>query len=133
MIIIYGVSDHLVEVEGCKGADQFSVHKGQVSQIAWRGDLVGPTGEQMRVHLFYDGCWHPGVGQVNGDVPLPAWPLTLTQGAGASAYPGRPALARLYPAHSVVLLIDAPAATRLTKVWPSPGEKVTDAESPGSR
>jgi hypothetical protein len=122
MIIIYGASDHLVEVEGCLGADEFSASSGQTDQIAWRGDLVGPDGDQMRVHLFYDGCWHPGVGQVGQDVPLPPWPVSLISGCGVSATDARAGVARLYPANSVALLIDAPAATRLTNMWPSPAK-----------
>jgi len=123
VIIIHGASDRVVEVEGCKGADEFTAHKGKATEIAWRGDLIGPDGDQMRIHLFYDGCWHPGVGQVEEDVPLPPWPLRLAQDGGLPAAEARAGTARLYPAHSVALCIDAPAATRLTNVWPSPAKK----------
>jgi len=120
MIIIYGAFDDRVEVEGCRCADEFTVHAPRADQVAWRGDLIGPDGDQMRVHLFYDGCWHPGVGQVGRDVPLPPWPVRFVAGGVPGAADARTARARLYPAHSVALCVDAPASTRLANVWPSP-------------
>lgn len=95
-IEVYGASDDLVEVEGCKGADEFSWYKG-----IWRGDLVAPNGESVRIHVFYDGCWHVSVGQVDEDVKLPPWPMTFKQEAAG---------------YSVVLEISAPDDTRLTNV-----------------
>ena len=115
MIIIYGSADDLVVVEGCPGAGAFFAPAGRPDQIAWRGDLVGPDGDQLRVHLFYDGCWHAGIGQVRPYVPLPPWSVRLTSG-GAPVTNGQTRTARLNPGHSGALLIDAPAATRLTNI-----------------
>ena len=110
MIIIYGYSDDLVEVEGCVGADEFNVRD------RWQGDLVGPgASEQVRVHCWFDddGCWQVGVGQTIEDVQLPAWPVTITQ---LSAVAGRES----GPGYSARLAIDAPEGTRLTNVRPEP-------------
>jgi hypothetical protein len=117
MITFYGASDDLVEVEGCKGADEFSTYEGKLHQIAWQGDLVGPDGSQMRVFAYYDGCWAFGVGQVDEDVELPPWRLSLSQGGPLTAEAAHPT-----SAYSVVLSVDAPEATRLTNVWPTGGD-----------
>ena len=97
-IRIYGGSDDLVEVEGCKGADEFGapLSGGRL----WRGDLIAPDGGSLRVHMIYDGCWHVAVGQVDDGVPLPAWPLRFETEQG----------------YSTVLVVDAPEGTRLTNV-----------------
>jgi hypothetical protein len=99
-ITIYGVSDDLVEVEGCKGADEFTY-----SSEMWRGDLVAPDGGSLRVHTWYDGVWRVAVGQVDEDVRLPAWPMRLEQGNGTRI-----------PPYSTGLVVDAPEGTRLTNV-----------------
>lgn len=130
MIIIYGASDDLVEVEGCPGAGKFAARAGQPGQIAWQGDLVGPNGDQMHIHLFYDGCWHAGAGQVHAHMPLPPWSVRLTSGS-VPAIDGPSRTARLYPAHSVALLIDAPAATRLTNIWPLPAKDLNTTRLQG--
>ncbi|WP_166344978.1 hypothetical protein [Phytoactinopolyspora limicola] len=101
-ILIYGASDDLVEVQGCRGAEEFSHY----DQGPWRADLIAPNGEQMRVHVLFDGCWHVAVGQVDEDVPLPQWPLRFEQGQRGDGSPG----------YSVVLCVDAPDGTRLTNV-----------------
>ena len=49
MITIYGASDDLVEVEGCKGAGEFCTDD-------WQGELVAPDGSQMRVYARYDAA-----------------------------------------------------------------------------
>lgn len=94
LITITGASDDLVEVEGCKGADEFTYP----SQGPWRGDLVAPDGAQLRVHVMFDGCWHVSVGQVDEDVSLPDWPMTFSQ---SSKY-------------ATELCLEAPDGTRLT-------------------
>ena len=112
MIIIYGYSDDLVEVEGCEGGDEFSPD----DEDRWQGDLVAPGGtDQMRVHCWFDrdGCWQVGVGQTIEDIQLPAWPITITQ---LSAVAGRES----GPGYSARLTIDAPEGTRLTNVKPEP-------------
>lgn len=95
-IEMYGASDDLVEVEGCKGADEFQHYKG-----IWRGDLVAPDGDSLRVHIFYDGCWHVSAGQVDEEINFPDWPMSFRQEAAG---------------YSVVLTIEAPDGTRLTNV-----------------
>lgn len=106
VITIYGASDDLIEVQGCEGADEFNVY-GDDGKVHWHGDFVGPdVREQVRVHAIYDGCWHFSAGQVEEDVPLPAWPLAIRQGTKDEAE------------YTAVLTIDAPPGTRLLNIWP---------------
>lgn len=102
MIKIYGASNDLINVEGCKGADQFSSYAD--GRLMWRGDLVAPNNGQMRIYGIYDGCWHFSIGQVDEDVPLPSWPVLISQHER-----GR----------STLVEINAPEGTRLTNVWPA--------------
>lgn len=110
-VVIYGASDDLVEVSGCKGADEFTAPSGD-GQL-WRGDLVSPDGASLRVHAWYDspggGAWQIAAGQVDEDMPLPSWPMRLAQGVED------------IPSYATGLVIDAPEGTRLTNVgaWPS--------------
>lgn len=98
-IRINGASDDLVEVAGCKGADEFTYP----SQGPWRGDLIAPDGGQLRLHVFLsDGCWQVAVGQVDENVALPDWPLSFRQ---ESSY-------------AVELAVEAPDGTRLTNTGP---------------
>lgn len=100
LITFYGASDDLVEVDGCEGADEFNHYSG----APWRGTLVAPDGAAMVVHLFYDDCWHVGVGQVDEDQPLPSWPLVFASGPGGGSQ---------IPKYSTALTVDAPDGTRL--------------------
>jgi hypothetical protein len=95
---IYGASDDLVEVSGCKGADEFYISGDQ-----WHGELVAPDGEQLAVHVGYSaaGCWWVGVSQVDETVKLPSWPITVSQHENG---------------YSALMRIEAPDATRLTNV-----------------
>lgn len=93
-ITITGGSDDLVEVEGCKGADEFTYP----SKGPWRGDLIAPDGGQLRVHVMYDGCWHVSAGQVDDGVLLPDWPISFRQGSS----------------YAVEMVVEAPDGTRLT-------------------
>lgn len=105
-VVIYGASDDLIEVEGCKGADEFTAPE---DGHLWRGDLVAPDGASLRVHTWYDGVWHVAAGQVDEDMPLPGWPVRFANGD------------HRVPSYSTGLLIDAPDGTRLTNVgaWPA--------------
>lgn len=115
MITIYGASDDLVEVAGCEGADEFNVYGSDaMGPVMWRGDLIAPTGEAMRVHALYDDCWHVAIGQADEAIPLPGWATQIRQHTGG-LFPGD----RPIP-YSVVLTIDAPDGTRLDNVWPKP-------------
>lgn len=95
-VTIYGASDDLIEVEGCKGADEFSAYANDLA--VWGGDLIAPDGTQMRVYAIYDGCWHFSVGQVEEDVRLPGWPVQILQHESG---------------YSTLLRIEAPDGTRL--------------------
>lgn len=101
MITIYGASDDLIEVEGCEGADEFNSY--EHGPVMWRGDLIAPDGDALRVHALYGGCWSVAVGQVDEDRPLPDWDIDVFQ-------EGR---------YSTGVKVDAPQGTRLVNVWPS--------------
>jgi hypothetical protein len=102
MITIYGASDDLVEVAGCEGADEFNSDD-------WQGDLIAPDGSQMRVYCQYrlNGTWSVGVGQVDEELQLPGWPVTITQA---------PAMNPDNPGYGALLTIDAPQGTYLANV-----------------
>jgi hypothetical protein len=101
MITIYGYSDDLVEVSGCKGADEFNTNN-------FEADLA-PAGEggQMTVYCRYErsGCWSVGIGLVDEDVPFPNWALSIRQGRREDE-----------AVYTAVLEIDAPEGTRLVNV-----------------
>jgi len=108
MITIYGASDDLVEVDGCKGADEFCTDN-------WSADLVAPDDSQMSLWCWYTlgGTWAVGIAQTDEDHPLPAWPITITQA---------PAMNPDNPGYSVLLHIDAPEDVRLTNIKPATEE-----------
>lgn len=108
MITIYGASDDLIEVEGCDGADEFNSY--ERGPVMWRGDLIAPDGDAMRVHALYDGCWSVAVGQVDEDKPLPDWDIDVFQEGH----------------YSTGVKIDAPQGTRLANVWPSEDDQDGD-------
>ena len=97
-IQIYGASDDLIEVAGCEGAGEFN------TRLTWHGDLIAPGGEAMRIHVFYDGCWHVAVGQADEGIPLPPWPVSFVQHPDIG--------------YSVLASVSAPDGTRLDNVWP---------------
>lgn len=107
-ITIYGASDDLIEVGGCKGADEFSPD----GNDAWHADLIAPDGGQMRVFARYErhGCWSVGASQVDEDVPFPAWPVKV-RAADPASHETR---------YCAVLEIDAPDGTRLAGIHPDP-------------
>jgi hypothetical protein len=80
-IVVSGASDDLVEIDlDGKGMEFPAPPRGYGQMELWRGDFIAPNGEQARVHVFYDGCWHVSAGQVDEEVPFPHWGWTLTQG-----------------------------------------------------
>lgn len=107
MITIYGVSDDLVEVQGCEGADEFYVASVDDGTVCWHGDLVAPGGtQQMRARaIFDDGCWSIALGQTDDGVQFPDWGTGAQQASGVD--------------YSAAVVIDAPKGTRLTNVWPA--------------
>lgn len=72
--IFYGASDDLIEIEGVKGADEFGPSTDRQPYMA-SFNLSG----KMRVHVIYDGCWSFAIGLVNEGIPLPDWPVRITQ------------------------------------------------------
>lgn len=71
---MYGASDDLIEVEGIPGSDEFEADGG--NDLLMGSFVVGGV---IRVRAIYDGCWSFSVGQVDEDVPLPEWPISLGQ------------------------------------------------------
>jgi hypothetical protein len=102
-IRIYGASDDLIEVEGCKNADEFNSY--ERGPVMWRGDLRAPDGDVVRAYALFDGCWSIALGQVDEDRPLPDWDIQIVQ-------EGR---------YSTAAQIDAPDGTVLENVWPAQG------------
>lgn len=72
---IYGASDDLIEIGGVPGADEFYAQ--QLRGCPVMGSFV--LGGKMRVRAIYDGCWSFAVGQVDEDIPLPEWPIRVSQ------------------------------------------------------
>ena len=104
-IRIYGASDDCIEVEGCKGADEFNSY--ERGPVMWGGDLRAPNGEVMRAYAVLTSCWSVALGQTTEDQPFPAWPVTVAQ------HPDT--------AYSTMVEIDAPDGTELVNVWPTQG------------
>jgi len=103
IISVYGASDDAVVVKGCTGDGEYDTYE---YQLVWRGDFTAPSGQTLRVHgLFTDGAWSFATGPADGTAPMPNWPIRTI-----------PHPARTYTA---LLLIDAPAGTRLENVWPA--------------
>jgi hypothetical protein len=106
-IRIYGAFDDTVIINGCQGADEFTVYGSvDMGPVMWRGDFIAPGGaEVLQVHALFtpDGCWHFSVGQALDDESLPSWPITITQHENG---------------YSTLLTIEAPDGVRLTNVWP---------------
>lgn len=74
---IYGASDDLVETDGVNGCDEFNVNPQGESGYAGTFVLSG-GGQTMKIHAFYDGCWHFSPAQLDEGVDLPAWPMRIT-------------------------------------------------------
>lgn len=88
--IFSGASDDLIEIEGVKGGDEYSGMTGRDEIVAGTFNVGG----KLRVRALYDGCWSFAVGQVDEDIPLPDWPISVTQ------HPETP--------YSVALVIECP-------------------------
>ena len=103
-IRIYGASDDLIEVEGCKGADEFNSY--ERGPLMWSGELRAPNGDAMRAHALFDGygCWSVALGQAGDDRPFPEWPVKLRQCTHVD--------------YSTMVEIDAPDGTVLENIWP---------------
>jgi hypothetical protein len=71
----YGASDDLIEVEGVKGADEFSAMTHTDGGVAGVFNLGG----KLRIRAIYDGCWSFSVGQVDEDIAIPDWPIRVEQ------------------------------------------------------
>jgi len=103
-ISVYGAGDECVIVEGCQGGDEHYSYEHGIRRARWRGDLVAPCGEALRVYALFDGCWHLSIGQSDRSTPIPDWPRAIVQ------HPTVP--------YSALLEIEAPIGTVLANVWP---------------
>ncbi len=103
-ISIYGVDTACVIIEGCDGGEEHYSYEQGVRRARWRGDLVAPCGDMLRVYALFDGCWHFSVGQAGRSSPIPAWPRAIVQHPTVS--------------YSALLEIEAPLGTGLTNIWP---------------
>lgn len=75
-VTIYGASDDCIEIDGCKGADEFYANAGDVAGCF---DFVSQsTMGRMRVYAIYDGCWHFSFGQGEEGDTDPQWLITTT-------------------------------------------------------
>lgn len=75
IITVYGASDDLVEIEGVKGADEFSTNG------HWIGVIEAPDGKTALLYADYrnNGTWTVSLGQYEEDYELPNWVvITLT-------------------------------------------------------
>jgi hypothetical protein len=75
---VYGHSDDLIELDGIKGADEFSKPSG-----AWVGVLEAPNGDTALLYVDYrhNGCWTASLGIYEEGYKLPEWPVTVTTDA----------------------------------------------------
>ena len=76
-VSFYGASDDLIEVDGIPGADEFAALDQSPEGMA--GSFV--VGGKIRVRAYYDqrGVWGFSVSQVTDAVPLPDWPIRISQ------------------------------------------------------
>jgi hypothetical protein len=70
---IYGSSDDLIEISGVIGGDEFYIGENDQSIFVLGGKM------QITAIFGRNGCWHFAVGQVNEDIPLPSWPMSIRQ------------------------------------------------------
>lgn len=83
-IKIFGASDDLIEVSGCKGADEFyavehGLHMGTLDFVSDGGASGVLPRSRLRVHAIYDGTWSFAVGLVEEGDKLPAWPIDISK------------------------------------------------------
>ena len=102
-----GASDDAVEVDNEGGwlREEYACYDEQ-----WTAVLTDPdTGIGLVVSGEYvrDGVWRFGVNQVNEEMALPSWPITIDQAPDAP--------------YSVRLTVDAPEAAKLIDIDPIPG------------
>jgi hypothetical protein len=72
-VVVSGASDDLIEIELGDKSMEFPMgsERGYGQLQYWQGDFIAPDGEQARVFVIYDGCWHASAGQVDEDVQFP--------------------------------------------------------------
>jgi hypothetical protein len=104
---MYGYSDDLVESEGIEGCDEFNAYSS--SDIVARFHVISAEG-QLEVNAIYgkNGCWGFAVLQVDEDVPLPTWPIFVTQATNSLNENG--------PQYSTLLEINCPDDAKLVRV-----------------
>lgn len=96
-LTMYGASDDLIEAEGIPGCDEFTADYNPDSLTM--GSFV--VGGKMRILAAYDGCWMFAIGQVDEDVPLPDWPISISQHTDIS--------------YSTMITIEVPEGTTLVR------------------
>lgn len=84
VLTVYGASDDLVEIEGVKGADEFTVP----GSGSWEGVITAPDGATARLYVDFrsNGCWTVALGLWEEDYNLPDWPVKISLNAKACRY-----------------------------------------------
>lgn len=111
IVTFSGASDDLVEVDGCKGADEFNCYQSGSGPIHWVGELRWGD-DSLRVIALYDGMWSFAVARTpdghDGDgLDLPEWSVSITNSSEC--------------AYSTRLAVEAPADVRLEQIYPDNG------------
>ena len=94
----YGESDDCIEISGPIREEFYADRDGR-----WSGTLTHVR-DRLRVTLWFDGCWHTAVGQIDEDHPLPPWAIGIGQHITDKG-----------DRYSARLVIAAPAGTVLTE------------------
>lgn len=94
-LTVHGASDDLIEASGIEGADEYNAIDGG------RLEVTGPNDQRFYVWCTYGngGTWVLGVGQIDEDIPIPNWPMTLRQAETCR--------------YSTELVIDCPEGTKV--------------------
>lgn len=77
-VTIYGASDDLIEIAGCKGADEFNASMKDNDNPLMAEFVLSGEGGQIRIVALYDGCWSFAIAPVDEEVPIPAWPIKMS-------------------------------------------------------
>ncbi|MDJ0403970.1 hypothetical protein QNA23_10795 [Rhodococcus erythropolis] len=96
--VFYGESDDCIEVGGPVREEFYADRDGR-----WSGTLTNGK-HQLRVTLWFDGCWHAAVGQTDEEHPLPTWGIGIGQHTTDKG-----------DQYSARLIVSAPAGTVLAE------------------
>lgn len=94
-LTVYGASDDLIEADGIDGADEYNAVDGG------RLEVTGPNGQRFYIYAVNTpgAVWLVGVTQVDEDIPIPNWPMTLRQSKACR--------------YSSELVVDCPEGTKV--------------------